>query len=323
MGAMSTTTEAPTGQSQPTPSTGGHRFGDVLFKGVAVACGVLILLVLAGVFFFLLSEGMPAFTAGKGEIPGGILGYIGPLIFGTIFAAILALIIALPLSVGIALFISHYAPRRIASLLGYFVDLLAAVPSVVYGLWGIYFLAPQIRKVFPWLHDNLGWLPFFSQDPAPHGRTMATAAVVLAVMILPIMTAVNREVFLQTPRLQEEAALALGATRFEMIRMTVLPFGKSGITSGAMLGLGRAMGETIAVAMVLGGYPGLVSLNLSGTRSSSTVAANIALKFPESSGIEVNALIASGLALFLFTFLVNFAARWIIARSAEFSGADA
>lgn len=323
---MSTTTQTPPSASPEPRLTGGRSsIGDHLFKGLAVAAGVLILVVLAGVFIFLLSEGIPAFLASPDEIPGkgGILAFIGPLLFGTVFAAVLALLIATPLSIGIALFISHFAPRRVAAGLGYFVDLLAAVPSVVYGLWGIFFVAPQMALIYPWFHNNLGFLPFFSQDAAPGGRTMLTAGVVLAVMILPIMTAVNREVFLQTPRLQEEAALALGATRFEMIKMTVLPFGKSGMVSGAMLGLGRAMGETIAVAMVLGGYPQLISLNLIGNQSSSTVAANIALKFPEYSGLEVNALIASGLALFLFTFLVNFVARWIIARSAEFSGADA
>ncbi|WP_153396299.1 phosphate ABC transporter permease subunit PstC [Ornithinicoccus halotolerans] len=318
-------TQAPSPDTTMSGLGGNRRLGDRLFSGAATAAGVLILLALAGVFTFLVLEGYPALVADPEQIPGegGIVAFIAPLLFGTVFGAVLALLIALPLSVGIGLFISHYAPRRVASTLGYVIDLLAAVPSVVYGLWGIYFLAPQIAGLFPWLHDNLGFLPFFSQSPSGSGRTMMTAGVVLAVMILPIMTAVNREVFLQTPRLQEEAALALGATRLEMILMTVLPFSRSGIMSGAMLGLGRALGETIAVAMVLSAYPGLVSLNLIGSQNSSTVAANIALKFPEYTGLEVNALIASGLALFVLTFLVNFTARAIIARRAEFSGANA
>lgn len=302
-----------------------HQLGDRLFGGAAVAAGVLILVVLAGVAAFLIIEGFPAFTADAEEIPGdgGIWKFIGTLLFGTVYAAVIALIIATPLSIGIALFISHYAPRRVASSLGYVVDLLAAVPSVIYGLWGFAVLAQQLKKIYPWLSDNLGFLPFFEGTPDAVGQTMLAAGVVLAVMIMPIMTAVNREVFLQTPRLQEEAALALGATRLEMIRMTVLPFSRSGIIGGAMLGLGRAIGETIAVAMVLSATPGIVSFGLIDSENPSTVAANIALKFPEYSGIEVKALIASGLALFVLTFLVNFAARAVIARRKEFSGADA
>jgi len=304
---------------------GRGRVGDRIFSGTATAAGAVILLMLAAVAMFLVVEGIPAMTADADEIPGGknIAAFVGPLLFGTVFAAVIALVIAAPLAIGIALFISHYAPPRVASTLGYLVDLLAAVPSVVYGLWGIFFLADNLRHVYPWLHDHLGFLPFFSAQPSTTGRTMLTVGIALAVMIMPIMTAVNREVFLQTPRLQEEAALALGATKFEMIRMTVLPFSRSGIMSGAMLGLGRAMGETIAVAMILSAYPDLVSVGLIGAENSSTVAANIALKFPEYHGIEVNALIASGLALFVLTFVVNFGARAIIARRSEFSGADA
>lgn len=307
----------------PQPSRSGG-FGDALFKGLAVASGVLILLVLAGVFLFLLTEGFPALVASPDELPGGrnIGSYLGTLLFGTVLAATLAVLIAAPLSIGIALFISHYAPRRLAAGLGYLVDLLAAVPSVIFGLWGISFLAPRLSEAFPWLERNLGFLPFFEGPINPVGSTMLTVGVVLAVMIMPIMTAVNREVFLQTPKLTEEAALALGATRWEMIKMTVLPFGRSGVISGIMLGLGRALGETIAVALVLSAVPGLVSFNLIGQANSSTVAANIALMFPESSGLAVNALVASGLALFVLTFIVNFIARGIVARRAEFSGAN-
>lgn len=304
--------------------SGNHHRGDKIFAGFAVTAGILILITLAGVTGFLLFEGFPALVADPEEIPGGegLWNFIGPLLFGTVLAAVLALVIAVPLAVGIALFISHYAPRRIAAALGYLVDLLAAVPSVVYGLWGIFFLAPQLVTAYEWLERHLGFIPFFEGPASTTGRTMFTVGVVLAVMILPIMTAVNREVFLQTPVLQEEASLALGATRWEMIRMTVLPFGRSGIISGAMLGLGRALGETIAVALVLSPSH-QITVNLIGSVNTSTVAANIALAFPESSGIAVNALIASGLALFVLTFLVNFGARAIIARRREFSGANA
>ncbi|WP_307874530.1 phosphate ABC transporter permease subunit PstC [Frankia nepalensis] len=300
------------------------RLGDRIFSGAAVGAGILILVALAAVAVFLLIEGLPAFTADPSDLPGdqNFWSFVGPLLFGTVFAAVIALLIATPLSIGIALFISHYAPRRLAQGLGYLIDLLAAIPSVVYGLWGIFFLAPHAVPVFRWLEKYLGWLPFFDGPTSATGRTMLTAGLVLAVMILPIMTAVNREVFLQTPRLQEEASLALGATRYEMIRMTVLPFAQSGIVSSSMLGLGRALGETLAVAMVLSATD-VVSFDVISSTNSSTIAANIALDFPESSGIRLNALIASGLVLFAVTFFVNYVARAIVNRRREFSGANA
>jgi phosphate transport system permease protein len=228
---------------------------------------------------------------------------------------------ALPLAVGIALFISHYAPRRLAQILGYIVDLLAAVPSVVFGLWGIGVLAPAVLPAYTWLADNLGWIPLFAPPVSGTGRTILTAAIVLGVMILPVMTAICREIFIQTPVLHEEAALALGATRWEMITMAVLPFGRPGIISGAMLGLGRALGETMAVAMVLSAT-GIITINLVSSSNPSTIAANIALSFPEAYGINVNLLIATGLILFLSTLVVNSIARYIVNRRKDFSGAN-
>ncbi len=312
------------GEQQPTSAGPNNRLGDKIFSGTAVASGVLIVVVLAGVAAFLLYEGIPAFTADPADIPGGegFWAFVGPLLYGTVLAAVIALVVATPLAIGIALYISHYAPRKLAQGLGYLVDLLAAVPSVVYGLWGIFFLAPHMVPVYQWLEKYLGFIPFFAGPTSATGRTMLTAGLVLAVMILPIMTAVNREVFLQTPRLLEEASLALGATRWEMIRQTVLPFGRSGIVSGSMLGLGRALGETLAVALVLSGSDDITA-NLISSVNTNTIAANIALDFPESSGIAVNALIASGLVLFALTFVVNYVARAIVARRREFSGADA
>ena len=297
--------------------------GDRVFAGTAKGAGVLILVILAGVATFLLIEAVPALTAPSEEIPGGegLAAYVGPLVFGTLLAAILALVVATPLAVGIALFITQYAPRRLASGLGYVVDLLAAIPSIVYGFWGIYWLAPRLVPFYRWLEENLGFIPLFAGPTSSTGRTMLTVGLVLGVMILPIVSAISREVFLQVPTLHREAALALGATRWEMIRMAVLPYGKSGVIGGAMLGLGRALGETMAVALVLS-PSGLVTLNLISSGNPSTVAANIALEFPESSGIDVNTLIASGLALFVITFAVNVLARWIVNRRAEFSGAN-
>jgi len=297
--------------------------GDRIFARLAVGAGVLILAVLAGVAVFLLAEAAPALTASADELPEGktLVAYIAPLIFGTLLSAGIALVVATPLAVAVALFITHYAPRRVAQTLGYLVDLLAAVPSIVYGLWGAAVLGPASVGLATWLNDWFGWLPFFAGPVSATGRTMLTAGLVLAVMILPIITAVSREVFLQTPKLHEEAALALGATRWEMIRMAVLPFGRSGIISGAMLGLGRALGETMAVAIVLS-VSGAVSLNLISSGNPSTIAANIALQFPESSGVAVNVLITSGLVLFVITLLVNALARYIVNRRREFSGAN-
>lgn len=300
-----------------------QRLGDRIFSGSAKGAGILMLLVLAGVALFLAVEAWPAITANAEDLPENktLLAYVGPLVFGTLLAAFIALVIATPLSVGIALFISHYAPRRIAQSLGYLIDLLAAVPSVVFGLWGIQWLAPRVQPFYAWLVDNLSFIPFFTGPVSATGRTILTVGVVLAVMILPIMTAVCREVFLQTPTLHEEAARALGATRWEMIRMAVLPFGKSGVISGAMLGLGRALGETMAVAMVLS--PSLiVALPLLTAENPSTIAANIALRFPESTGLAVNALIGTGLVLFAITLAVNMFARSIINRRKDFSGAN-
>jgi len=291
------------------------RRGDRIFSGATVASGALILVVLAGVAIFLLGEAWPAITASASELPGGktLVDYIAPLAFGTVLAAGIAIVLAVPLAVAVALFITFYAPRKIASWLSYVIDLLAAIPSVIYGLWGIAVLGPAAVGVQEWLADNLGFIPLFEGPASATGRTMLVVGAVLAVMILPIITAVTREVFSQTPRSLREGALALGATRWEMIRMTVLPFGRSAIVSSTMLGLGRALGETMAVTIILS-VSGVVTFNLISSGNPSTIAANIALDFPESSGIDVNALIASGLVLFVITLVVNMAARFIIGR---------
>ncbi len=300
------------------------RRGDKVFSTSTLVAGIAILVVLAAVAIFLVAESLPAFLADPAEISddgSGFWGLVGPLVFGTIWAAALALLLALPLSIGIALFISHIAPRRLAQGLGYVIDLLAAVPSVVFGLWGITVLAPAVQPFFVWLVENLGWIPLFAGPVSGTGRTVLTVAIVLAVMILPIITALSREIFLQTPRLHEEAALALGATRWEMIQMAVLPFGRPGLISATMLGLGRALGETMAVAMVLSPSV-LISFALLQSQNPTTIAANIALNFPEAHGIGVNVLIGTGLVLFIITLIVNSIARVIINRRKAFSGAN-
>ncbi len=300
------------------------RPADRIFAGSTIVAGSLILAALAAVAVFLVAQSIPALVADPAELkgsPSSFWAYVGPLAFGTVWAALLALLMALPLSLGIALFISHYAPRRVAQGLGYVIDLLAAVPSVVFGLWGIKVLAPAVTPLYGWLVDNLGWIPLFAPPVSGTGRTILTVAIVLAVMIIPIITAITREVFLQTPVLHEEAALALGATRWEMIQMAVLPFGRPGIISAAMLGLGRALGETMVVAMVLS-PAALITIVLTGSQNPSTIAGNIALNFPEAHGVGVNALIATGLILFVITLVINSIARFVINRRKAFSGAN-
>jgi len=291
-----------------------------VFAGVSTASAALILVILAGVAVFLVVEALPLLSADPTKVSGGegFGSYIWPLVFGTVVASVIAMVLATPVAIGIALFVSHYAAPRLGTFIGFVVDLLAAVPSVVFGMWGAFVLAPQMSPIFGWLEDTLGFLPFFA-DGSATGRTLLTAAVVLAVMILPIITSVSREVFLQTPRLQEEAALALGATQWEMIRTAVIPFGLPGVIGGTMLGLGRALGETMAVAVILS--TGSFTWNLIGT-GNSTIPAEIALNFPEASGLRLSELVGAGLVLFAITLAVNLLARYIVDRRAEFSGAN-
>ena len=301
--------------------SGGRAGGDRIFSGAALAAGALILVVLFAVAVFLIAQSLPALVAPQDQIAGGkgFWAYIFPLVIGTVIAAVIALVIATPISIGVALFISHYAPRKVAQILGYVIDLLAAIPSVVFGAWGISFLAPALVPGYNWLSSTLGWIPIFAGPPSATGKTILTASIVLAVMVIPIITSISREIFLQTPKLHEEAALALGATRWEMIRMAVFPFARPGIISAVMLGLGRALGETMAVALVLSSGPLIASLIKSGNQ---TIAAEIALNFPEASGLSLSTLIAAGLILFVITLVVNVVARWVISRHKEFSGAN-
>jgi len=310
------------GHENPAPRTppGAGPRGDRVFHLVSAGAGIVLLVLMTAITVFLVAEAIPALRGDEANFftektwnPDGdpsVFG-IAALAFGTVLTSVLALIIATPVAVGVALFIAHYAPRRLATPLGYVVDLLAAVPSVVYGLWGLLFLVPAVQPVWQALHDGLGFIPLFGAEQVA-GRSVLTGSVVLAIMILPIIAAVSREVFVQAPTAQREAALALGATRWEMIRLAVLPFGSSGVIGAAMLGLGRALGETIAVAMVL---PAAftVSLQLLNTNGNS-IAANIANTFAEAGTQGRGALIASGLVLFVITLLVNMAARLIVAR---------
>ncbi|MFI7609611.1 phosphate ABC transporter permease subunit PstC [Nonomuraea terrae] len=303
--------------------------GEAPFRIVSTAAGIILLAIMAAIAVFLISEAIPALRANEANFftertwdPNSqqVFG-IAALAFGTVFSSALALVIATPIAVGVALFISHYAPRRLAAPLGYLIDLLAAVPSVVYGLWGVAFLVPLLRTPSQWLNENLGWFPLFAGEGIVGGKTMLAGAIVLAIMILPIIAAISREVFLQAPKMNEEAALALGATRWEMIKMAVLPFGRPGVISAAMLGLGRAMGETIAVALI---FPATFDITFEIlTPHANSIAANIANGFGEANNIGRGALIASGLVLFVITLLVNMAARMIINRRKEYARAGA
>ncbi len=319
-----TTTDPSTAARAP---RGKRRIGDVLFAGGAQGSGILILAILAGVAAFLLLQSLDSLTANtanflttsewdantRDEPAFGV----AALAFGTVLAAAIALVLATPVAIGIALFIVYYAPRRIAAVLGYLVDLLAAIPSVVYGLWGIGWLVVHLTPFYVWLETYFGWIPLFAGPVSTTGRTMLSAGIVLAVMILPIITAMTRDVFLQVPQSHREAALALGATRWEMIRMAVLPFGRPGIIGGAMLGLGRALGETMAVAMILS--PSLVISWFLLQSGNQTIAAHIALQYPEATGYGVSALIAAGLVLFAITLAVNMVARFVVSRRKEFA----
>lgn len=291
------------------------RPGDKIFSTLALGAGILLIGLLAGVGIFLLIQGLPALDAEGAQTYGAsdIWAFVGPLLFGTVLASIIAVLIAAPLAIGLGLVISHYAPKQIAKPVGYLVDLLAAVPSVIFGLWGISVLSRYLVPGYQWLADNLGFIPFFA-GPVTTGRTILTAGIVLAIMSLPIITAIVREIFAQTPRMHEEAALALGATRWEMIKLAVFPYARSGVVSAIMLGLGRALGETMAVAMVLSASLGTVTFNLISSVNPSTIAAAIANNYANASGTKINVLIFAGLMLFIITFLVNFLGRWIATR---------
>jgi phosphate transport system permease protein len=295
---------------------GSAGWGDRIFRGLSVSAGLVIMLALAAVFFFLALEGAPGLSVDQRFYAPAtnFLAFVWPLVYGTTFAAILALILAVPFAIGIALFISHYAPRRLATPVAYAMDLLAAVPSVVYGLWGGLALAQFLKPAMLWLEENLGFIPLFAGPASVSGKTLMTAGVVLAIMILPIITALCREIFSQTPRLHEEAALALGATRWEMVRYAVFPYARSGVVSAIMLGLGRALGETMAVTMVLSSSP-VITLNIISSDNPRTIAAHIASNYKETTPDKLAVLIAAGLVLFTFTFAVNFAARWVVGRS--------
>lgn len=302
------------------------RLGDRVFRGLSEGSGIFIIALIAAIALFLLWRAVPALARNEENffLFGGnwVTTDTSAMHFGifellqvTVFVSLFALLLAMPVALGIAIFLTQYSPRRLASPLSYMVDLLAAVPSIIYGVWGIYVLAPVIKPVAVWLNDTFGWIFLFSTGNASvtGGGTIFTAGIVLAVMILPIITAVSREVFIQTPRGQIEAALALGATRWEVVRTTVLPFGLSGYISGAMLGLGRALGETIALLIILRGTQKAFGWTLfDGGYTFASKIASAASEFNDE--YKAGAYIAAGLVLFILTFVVNSLARAAVSR---------
>jgi phosphate transport system permease protein len=299
------------------------RLGDRVFAYLATGAGAAVVLLIALVAIFLVAKAIPSLrddkvnflTSREWSVDGGQLRFgILDLLWVTVLSATGAMLLAVPIAIGIALFITQYAPRRMAKPVAYTIDLLAAIPSIVYGLWGAYVLAPKLTPVRDVIESALGWFPLFTATTISTG-TIFVGMIVLGVMILPIVTAVAREVFERTPRATIEAALALGATRWEMIRLAVLPYGRAGVVSGAMLGLGRALGETIAVLLILSkmgdGAPFSFSVFNGGETFASKIANNAAeFTNPKQTG----AYIAAGLVLFLLTFAVNAGARAVVNR---------
>ena len=291
------------------------------FRILVVACGSLVLAVLALITVSMTSEAMPAFrhqglgfvTSNDWNPPAQRFGALA-FVYGTVVSSAVALALAVPVSIGIALFLSELAPVRLRRPVSYVVDLLAAVPSVVFGLWGILVLAPFVKHPYAGLSSNLGGLPIVGPlfGGQPSGKSMFTGGIILALMITPIITSITREVFDTVPRGQKEAAYALGATRWEMVRGAILPHGRAGVVGAVMLGLGRAMGETIALALVLGSIP-RISAHL--FTPADAMPAVIANQFGEASGLYRSALIGLGVVLFAVTILVNLVARVVVHRA--------
>ena len=307
--------------------------GERVFRGVATGAGsfTLILLVLIGAF--LLIKAMPAFKDAGWSFfttqqwtppPQGTSQSYGvlALLYWTVVIAIIAMVIAVPVSIAAALFITEYAPKWIKGPLTSLVDLLAAVPSLIYGMWGAMFLRSRMVGTSEWLANHFGFLPIFKPtNPFPiYGPSAFVAGVVVSLMVIPIATSVTREVFSQTPPSEKEGALALGGTRWGMIRAVVLPFGRGGIIGGAMLGLGRALGETIAILLIISPIF-QIRLNVLEAGANS-IAAHIANQFGESAGVALSALLAAGFVLFLMTLAVNTIAASIIARSRSGAGVE-
>ena len=302
----------------------GLTTGDKVFRFISATAAASVLAILGLVALFLCLEAWPALKVSGFDFlttfewdPDGFPAHFGiaSLVFGTAMIAVVALVVAVPIAIGSALFVNEYAPARLARPLVTLLDLLAAVPSLIYGLWGLYYLQPHLQGTSRWLTDHLGFIPLFHTSRPVFGSSMFIAGVVVGLMVLPIIASVTREVLSQAPRAVCEAALALGGSRWGMIRSVILPFGRSGIVGAAMLGLGRALGETIAIALILAFNFKIWTEALS--PGGGSIAGLIANNFPEAGELQRHALIAAGLALFVITLIVNTVARIIVNRTSK------
>jgi phosphate transport system permease protein len=326
-----TTTASPTTRTdQPRSIDIARTPADRAFRRLAQSAGVTAFVLMGLIGTFLLIRAWPAlrvagpkfFTelAWRPDTPEHTFG-IAAVMWGTVVIAIDALLIAVPFSIATALFLTEYAPRRVRQPLGAMVNLLAAVPSLLYGMWGLFFLQPKLIGVSRWLSTYLGFVPLFKvKNPTFLSSSPFIVGVVVSLMVIPVCTSVMREVFSQTPPGEKEGALALGATRWGMIRAVVLPFGRGGIVGGSMLGLGRALGETIAVAIIISPVFTITPRILE--TGGNSVASLIALRFGESKALGLSALMAAGLALFMVTLVVNMLASVVVSRSRSGQGVE-
>lgn len=304
---------------------------DRVFRRLASSAGALTLVILVLIGLFLFFKGLPAikdqglafFTTQVWNPPprGNEFG-VAAILYWTVVVALIALVIAVPVSIAAALFVTEFAPRRVRRPLTSLIDLLAAVPSLIYGMWGAAYLRPRMVGISEWLGKYLGFLPIFKPTTAfpIYGPSAFVAGVVVSLMVVPIVTSVVREVFTQVPPGEKEGALALGGTRWGMVRAVVLPFGRGGIIGGSMLGLGRALGETIAILLIVSP---LFQIRANIIEAGAIpVAPLIANSFGESSGIALSALLAAGFVLFVVTLIVNVGASAVIQRSRSGSGVE-
>ena len=323
---MSTTAAQPKTTPSPRVISTNPRFSDKVFRAVVTAGGLTSLVILGLIAFFLLYNGFTAFRSegltfltGFDWIDGnpeeGIAASygIGAMLYGTLVVGLLAVIFGVPVAVGTALFLSYYAPGWFKKIMVLVIDVMAAIPSIVFGLWGYFILMPHAEYWAKLINKYLGFIPFFDMPANAFSRSPFIAGLVLAIMIIPIVTSISREIFAQTPLDRIQAAYALGATKWTMIKAVVLPYGAGGVIGGMMLGLGRAMGETVAVYTVLNlVYDIRIEVLLS---AGGNVASMIVNKFGEADAPELRALMAAGLVLFLVTLIVNFMANIIINRT--------
>lgn len=325
---MSSTLQQPKTAPAPREITTVPRLSDKIFRGVVSAGGLSTLFILGLIAFFLVYNGFEVFRS-EGlkfltgfdwidAIPeeGIVASYgIGAMLYGTLVIGILAVIFGVPVAVGAALFLSYYAPEWIKRPMVVVIDVMAAIPSVVFGLWGYFILMPHAEYWAKLIHKYLGFIPFFDMPAPAYSRSPFIAGLVLAIMIIPIVASISREVFAQTPPDRIQAAYALGATKWSMIKAVVFPYGIGGVIGGAMLGLGRALGETVAVYTVLNlVYDIRIEILLS---AGGSVASMIVNKFGEADAVELRALMAAGFVLFVVTLIVNFIANVIINRTAR------